>query len=365
MAAEHELSKEGAGVKKKVYIILCLAMIFLFAACGNEKELKADIIDFENVDISEAEYNISRVEKVDLIQQIKVERLQLLPKNAKTIYAKYPVMIKEYARNISEMINKGELIIELTSKELNREIRLKEFMVQQDKLVLDSIRNSGKSEMDVKIQEAKMKISEEELRKLIDDRENLKIYAETDCYVTAGDFAVGKKFKPGDQICEINDATEHIIHTLEVNFKDYKNMNIGDIMHFCFLDKNTGRTIKKDEYYEAKVSFISKNQANQGKIYFELLNKDALGSIKHSDFKISGTIRSIILKDVLVIPQSAVKIGSKTYVEVMKDGIRRIRYIQTGARGSTEEGKYVFGGAVQVVEGLREGEIVIRGPKKE
>lgn len=335
-------------MRKNVYIILCICMLCLFASC-EQKESTAEIINLNNISDNKdkIEYVTSEVRRIDL-REIIQEKVLVDPKVTKSITMGYDVNIKYVNPHINSFVKKGDTIIEFDTKDIDREIELKKFMIDLEKRVYSGMQSSGKPIEKIKMQELEIRILEEELAKLENDREGFKVIAETDCYMTAGNPTVGRGYLSGDSVCKLVDATQYILRTRkDEDMAKFDNIKMGDSVTLSL----------GNDSFKAQVIYMERNSKNKGAIYFEPYTEHLFDYRKFNSIILDASFDSVMINNVVTVHRSAIKLGDKKYVEVLKDGIRRLRYIETGAKGYTEDNQVV----IEVVKGLKEGEEVIIG----
>lgn len=334
-------------MKKSIYLALCISVLFIFTSC-EKNEQPPDLFNASSLsNVSETiEYETAKVTRGELEENITESDIVVLPRVNLDVRFDHDVILKKVYVNYDQIIKKGDLIAELYTEKIEEDIELKRFMIEQEKALYNRMRISGKRDKELRIQALEIEILEEKLKKLIKDKEEHKIYAQTDCYIVKGDLIGGRKVEAGESVFVIADATKFIIKNRnEIDMTKFANFEIGDGVKLSY----------EDQEFRGWVCFISFDERNSGEIHFQVDNTTSFGEKKLGDITLKAKFDPIVIQDVLTIPKVAVKNNQKDYVETIKDGVRRVRYIQCGVEGTNKENLTI----IQVVDGLKEGENVI------
>lgn len=332
-------------MRKSLYLALCVSMFFIFTSCGKD-EPAADLLDFKCLSNATVEYEITKVRRGDLREIINVKDIHVFPKVRTNITFEEDVVLKTVYVKYDQIIKKGELIAELDTQKIDEKIQYQEFEIEMEKVLYSDMKSSGISEEELKIKELDIKILETDFKKMKQDREKYKIYAQKDCYISKGSMVSGRKVEAGESLFIITNASEFTMKTIKkVNLDKYTNVKIGDQVELTY----PGQT------FRGEVSFITFDERNFGRIHFRASDDVSFGEKKIREIFLSAKLDSIISEDVLTLPSMAIKDNQKKYVELLKDGVRRIRYIKCGVKGYDEKNQRI----IQVVGGLKEGETVI------
>ncbi|WBW94966.1 efflux RND transporter periplasmic adaptor subunit [Oceanirhabdus sp. W0125-5] len=332
-------------MRKRIYLALCVSIFFMFTSC-KKNEQPSNLADLKCLSNVTVKHETVKVTRGDLKEIIEEKSIVVLPRVNIDVRFEYDVILKKVHVKYDQIIKKGELIAELDTQKIEEDIEFQEFRVEQEKVLYNKMKSSGNSKEEIKIQELEIKILEEKLKKLIQDKDKFKIYAQTDCYIIKGDLITGREVEAGDSLFVIADASKFIIKNRnKIDMSKFTNVKIGDY----------AKLTHENQTFTGEVCFISFDEQNLGEIHFRVNDGISFGRKKFDAVRLIANFDSVILKDVLTVPRSAVKGFPKKYVETIKDGIRRLRYIKCGVLGYNDENQIT----IQVIGGLREGEDVI------
>lgn len=333
---------------KRISSVILIVLMLLLTACEKEKE-NVDIINIDAVSKNQGniEYTIEKVIREDINEELEVD-LMMSNRYNREISFDQDVIIKEFFVNKRNLIQKGTLILELDSTKIDRQIDDMRFLLEQEKIFCEGMKEPDYSEKEKKIEEIEVEILEKKLDSLLKKKEAHKVYAQNDCFIIYGDLRNGAKYKKGQAVLRLAESTDYIIKTpRDINLDLYKNVDVGDI-----VDVKLGINNK---HTKARVAYIRRKLNNKGEIYFEDISNTYFFSTGNQPKRVDGEFETVIIKDSLSIKKSAVKYSDKAYVEIMKDGKKRVRYVTTGALGVNEEEVKV----VQILNGIKEGDEVI------
>lgn len=336
-------------MKKLSWFVLCITIIMMFGAC-EKKQIESNLIDIKDIGSYESKiiYETVPVLRQDLKEEEKVF-LKVIPMHTKTIEFDRDVTLKSLNVRGNKMIKQGTLILEVENKEIDREINLSRFLVEEQRKLYQGMSSQEYSSKQIEIQKLDLEILEVELNNLLREKEKMKIYAETDCYISGGRPSVGRNYKAGSTILELSDSKNYVLETgANIDMSSYKNVKIDDRIRI-----KRGR-----KEYWANVIAINKDEHDKGKICFEDKSNMDFSDLDLKKVILEGVFDSVFLKDTLTIKLGAIhQANKKNYVEVLKDGVRRIRYVKLGAVGFNANHEKI----VQILSGLKEGETVIIG----
>ncbi len=288
---------------------------------------------------------------MDLREHLYLKNVFIFPKYREILTFDEEVIIKNVHVFGNQIIKKGDLILELDTSNFDKYIRNKKYEIDLLEILYDDMKRKGASKYDLEIKKIDIKILEEELKKLKEKLGEHTIIAEYDCYISSGSMEIGRKVEIGETLLTISNANEYTLGTQQaINLDKFSNVKIGDEVQFT----NQGNLSR------GEVSFISFNENNTGTMYFKVIGEMTFSKkIIHGSY-LSTEFRRVISDNALVIPKEAVKENKKFYIELLKDGVRRIRYVRIGAVGFENETDDIIPVEyIQVVSGLKEGESVI------
>lgn len=335
-------------MRNKFCFLICIAMVISFAACG-KKEVADNTGVLKDIIIRKRkiEYDTAKAERCDLNVFLPTQNAEIIPINFKSIYMDYDVTIKyvDSAYPV-KVIKKGDVVIEFDTTQIDEDIEKKKLLIEHEKKIYQWFKKIGKSQEEIAIKELDIKILNKQLDKLVRDRKQFKVYAETDCYIRRGSPVIGRKYEAGEFIIEVADNTRYVLRTeKDIIMTTLKNVKIGDQIHI----------MHGTEALPAEVSYIDLNENNRGTIYFELSEGGTLAQRKIESIKIGAKFTDLVLSNVLVVDTRAINGQEKYHVKIIKDGIRKMRYVRIGTSGQSSDGK----GVIQIISGLKEGDEVV------
>ncbi|BEP29564.1 efflux RND transporter periplasmic adaptor subunit [Helicovermis profundi] len=171
----------------------------------------------------------------------------------------------------------------------------------------------------------------------------------TNKFVNEGDMLLS-----GAPICEISDKNNLQIESY-VLVSDAEKINIMDEVAILDtdLDKEfTGKVIKKDPKAISKISDLG---INQKRVKITIKPNVSIKRVLGFEFDLKIILKRS--KNVIKIKDDAIfKIGNEKYVFLIKDGFSKLTKIETGLEGFDY---------VEVVSGIKEGNVVILSPENE
>jgi multidrug efflux pump subunit AcrA (membrane-fusion protein) len=157
-------------------------------------------------------------------------------------------------------------------------------------------------------------------------------------------FWEGRISSRNEIVAVIDDVTQSFFRV--ANFAP-EGISPGD--RFEMSIAQTGMVVEVESVIPDSVDDAFNPRTMGERLWFSIVGDDIL----FFDQGTSGRIVYIVdeVTDVIVVPTRALgRAGERDFVFVMEDGVRRLRYIETGVRGSHY---------VEVLDGLREGELVV------
>ncbi|WBW97833.1 efflux RND transporter periplasmic adaptor subunit [Oceanirhabdus sp. W0125-5] len=341
-------------------ILIIASMMFsvitalLFTSCGSKEEAIKEIdSEYFSKVIEGIKYDTATVTRGTLYEKVSEDTMDILPTRVKEFKFNFDGYVNEYHVKANKILKKGDLIAELDDKKISHDIMMQQFKVERQQVIYNQMKTKGQNEKEIKVQELEVKIQEEKLKKLLKDKEKHKIYAPVNCYIT--DFYVrkGNSFKAGETLFKASYSDKPIIKTAyAANLVKFENINIGDS---AVIRQRYGE-------YEVKVCFISSRNdyGRGGSIFFTLDDESSMQGSIYEKIVANAEFESKELKNKLIVPELAVKRnGGIRYVEILKDGSKKIRYVDCGTVGKDENGVMCY----EVLSGLKEGDVVILGIK--
>ena len=246
--------------------------------------------------------------------------------------ALYPLKII-YVKT-GDFVKKGDLLAELDTGDLEREVVLQRLLVQKAE---NKYKETAKSS-----DYSQVLYEREKLSQMESDIASSKLYASTDGQISfRADYSSGDEIKPYDVIVKIIDPENIYIKHTSTTLKEF------------VLDMPVYITVS-DEVYEGYV-FQTPNEADgsmaddESSIFFKFKDK------KPSYKKIgsSASVKAVldVHEDAVVVPRHLVKyLDGKTYVQVFKDDKKIDVDVTTGITTATE---------IEITSGLKAGDKVV------
>lgn len=331
--------------KKTIILVISCIILSLLSSCGNKEEAIAELdVEYLSKVMQGIEYQTATVKTGTLKEQVKEEHMMVIPRHYQDFKFHFDGVINDYYFQGNKLINKGELIAELDTTKIEEEIMMQKFQVERERIIYDQLKEKGGSEKQIKVQELEVKIQEEKLGKLEKDKELHKIYAPVDCYITSYTVPKHGKFKAGQTLFTVAHIVDPIIKSSKVvNMNKFENINIGDSVNIKLKSGN----------YKGKVSFISYEMGKEA-IYITL--DDEMEKALYYKLGPDAIFETKEIRNKLLVPKVAIKRnGQQRYVEILKDSVKKIRFINCGTEGKDGDGIPCY----EVLSGLKDGDEVI------
>lgn len=331
---------------RKVSFLLTVVMISAaFSGCyffPKEEEVLAPPIKVPD----KVEYETIEVKKGDIENTITCTGNFVSVSQHDHFYKDRGGRLQSIKVKLGDEVKKGDVLAELDSDTILNDIQLQEIALKKARLVYDDakmrhdLEGGGKSDMEL----AQLDVEANQIRldSLKKEYERTKLTATIDgevVYIT--DVKLGEYVNAYQTIVRVADPSQ-----LQLRYSADK------VSSFKLGMKATVEL--DDRQYPAEVvmtpSEVPGDASEEAKKSVQLKVENLPEDVTIGQ---SATIRLTLEKrcDVIVVPKQVVNnFGSRRFVNVLKDGIREERDIETGVESSTQ---------VEVIDGLKEGELVI------
>jgi len=254
--------------------------------------------------------------------------------------------LSEIAVEVGDTVEAGQVLARLDSDSLEKNVARQKLIVERAAIALEAAKNSPNAtsssirlaEIDYQLQKLTLDDYETELSKQV-------IYAPAD-----GMISYLAKQSVGDYV-----SARSTLMTL-VDPDALQIQCTGDEIHQFELGQEVIVTMEKVDYKGKIVvtpSSMPYEMQQEGKSYLRI---DMIDELPEGNYLgKTATVKLIRQQkdDILVVPRNVVTLyGGESYVQVLEDGVKTERVIQTGIKNST---------AIEVISGLEEGEEVIIG----
>ena len=304
---------------------LFLAGTMLFTASGcyffPDEE---PILEPPTLDVSDVVYNTYTAVRKDIVDQSIQSGYVISSKETECYFTQYTGQLKNIYVNPGDFVEEGDLLAEFNNGAIEYTLEIQKKKVELAQL---NYNNSGSA-----ADRLQLEIEQNTLDQYQAEYDGGHIYAPV-----AGQVSFVKTLNPGD----------------EVNPYDVI-IRIVDPDQLCVSIDTTSIT---DYYVDEKVSVAVNGETYDGVILRTPASNVFVGFVNDSPgFGCLGTIASVtkvksVSENAVVIPKHIVKYtDDRTYVQVLRDGVKVEVDIVTGIENATE---------IEVVSGLEEGEKVI------
>jgi membrane fusion protein, macrolide-specific efflux system len=234
-----------------------------------------------------------------------------------------------------DSVKRGQVVAEINSGNLKNEVREQELLVEKANLELERLKNSEADSYALKGAELDVEIAKVRLEILKDELNRTRIYADISGRIVQmqniklGDFV--EPFKTIAVIANPNDVQLELENGVKPEYR------VGMKSALRFKSSSVSGTL---------VSIPEDN--SKGKVIVAL---DKIPEGAQIGDSMISSINVFKKDDVLFLPKNAVKVfNNNYYVEYLKDGTKRIKYIQVGIETHSE---------YEILDGLEVGEQVI------
>lgn len=361
--------KDGVWMKR---IGVCAVLALFMCGCGPQEEPQ-DIVVIEQEDNGGISYEFAYVGTEDVIKTKKISCKYRQTQEQEVKFSLGGGIVDRVYVEEGDSVKKGQLLVELSSRDLKRKIEDLEYRIARNELLLSYVDNNenidisglwvnylsgyGGSDEAVKKQvEALQKnnryqredysdalaADRKELELLKQDYESSRVYAAMDGVIyEMKDSLIGSTSQLGETIMTVMDTSENLFETKEPEAARYFHEGETVSMTISF-GNGAGEYLlmpcRMDEWGDTQLFEVYEGPENSA-----------------TEVGTSGTITVVedSRQDVLTIPIEAVKNASegRHYVYVLsEEGMREVRWVETGLYGDT---------LVEIQSGLSEGEKVI------
>ena len=323
-------------------MIAIISIMVLTSGCyflpAEEKLLEPPVVNMEN-----KEFAIYPVAKKDIVKQ-KIYSGNLVSASEENVFFKDASgAIKTIYVKPGEMVEKGQILASLETRELDYEIELQKLYTKRAKVLYDGVK-SRKDAHKSEIESAKLEYEIEQTK--LDNLTEQKAKSQLTAPVN-GQVSFAERLRAGEWV----DSYRTLVKIIDPN-KILLKYESDALSQF---ELNMELDIRYDgEFYRGMVTKTpeqAKENLEENTQYIEVSFIEDM-----PDYTSIGNIADIVIvqaerKDAVVIPKNMVKtMEDRKYVFILEDGERVERDIKLGIDNATE---------VEIVEGLDEGEQII------
>lgn len=350
-------------------ICIFSAAALLLCGCGKDNEPN-DLVVIEQEEVGPG-YDVGVAEIGDVIKTVKISCNYRQVSEQEVSFTLSGMLVDRVYVKEGDRVSKGQLLAELSSRDLERRIEDLEYRIAKNELLLSyvdineniaisgywvSYLNSWMNETtrDQNIANAQqnyryqredytddLAADKAELKQLQQKLRNSRVYASMDGVVyDLKDDLEGATSREGEVVMKVLDTSESLFETSIPNALDY--FSEGDLVSMS-IGYGTGI---------GQYLLVPWHMEEWGEKQLFLVYEAPEGSIL--EVGVAGTIETLAdsRKNVLTVPLSAVfNAEDKRYVYVLgADNMREVKWVETGLYGNQ---------TVEILSGLTEGEKVI------
>ncbi len=358
------MRKNGVWLKR---VCVCAVSALLLCGCGRQEEPdNVVVIEQDDGGIS-YEFTVAEIGDVVKTQKITCKYRQVQEQEVQ-----FPLggrIVDQVYVEEGDTVKKGQLLVELSARDLKRKIEDLEYRIARNELLLGYVDTnesiqisgcwvnmSGGSEEAVKEQITAVQqnsryqredysdalaADREELEQVKKDYQSSRIYAEMDGVIyDMKDFLVGSTSQLGETIMTVMDTSESLFEVKDPEAAKYFHEGETVPMTISF-GNGAGQYLllpcRMEEWGDTQLFEVYEGPVESA-----------------TEVGTTGTITVLedSRQDVLTLPVGAIKnAGEKRYVYVLGEGnVREARWVETGLYGDS---------LVEILSGLSEGEKVI------
>lgn len=331
---------------KRFISMLIVILLFLTAgmisSCGflpEEEEILAPPL----MEPARIEYRTRPVERGTLIQQVRMSGSFNPEVQQALSFEKQGGRIKEVHVRAGNMVEAGDLLIELDSGPLEMQITLQEIEVEKVKLTISQLRANQAESYSVRRAELDLRQQEIRLEDLQIQLEDTKIYAPfagSVTYITSQ--SIGEYVGAYQVVARIADTSSLVLVTISDRAAD---LPIGAEVDIEYNRENyRGEVIANPSSL-----FNDPDERLRRAAIVRLLDETPENPRLGSDARI--TYIQETREDVLIVSRNHINLMSgRRYVNVLEDGIRVEKDVEIGLMTDTD---------AEIISGLEEGDLII------
>lgn len=324
-----------------LWILLCTMMVAL-SGCylfPEEEEVLAPPL----IEPTEITYDVIEVKKGNIERKITGTGTFVSTEQEPIFFKNRGGRFKEYHVKVGDEVEKGQLIAELITDNIQSDIKKQKIALKKAQLNYQKLKSSGGDKFSLEMASLDIELAKITLEDLTRELEEAKLYSPISGKVVY----IDNKLNPGDHINAF-DSIAYIADPTSIQLS-HSGSNVSEFKVGMAVEVKI-----KDNIYEGEVVTTP---ANAPKDADETLKDSVLIDVKDAPNTIEmGDQANIALilekrEDVLVIPKNVVhNYMGRRFVKILEDDIRKERDIEIGVETPTE---------VEVIKGLEVGEQVI------
>jgi len=334
-------------MNKKILMVLALLFFLVLTSCSDAQA--EGLSQLENIEKVEIEYDLYEVKRTSVSEMLEMTNLIHVTASNYEYRLPFETTVKEVFYKLGDYVPVGAVIATFDTSEIEKEMHFLGYEIEKEEILYDRLISQGASSEEIRIKVLELEILAKEMEALERRKRSCTIKANKSCYLTRMSLSPGKYCHANMSLIVAREKGDNgMANATEVDLRKYRNIQVGDRADLVLLGFEA----------EGIVTFIYETGGDYGKVFIKLAEPNYELSQLEGPFKFK--FNDIDIDDAIVVPYRAVKNNKKDYVEVYKDGIKRVRYVTTGIKGLDEEGQLV----IEILSGLQEGDQVIVGELK-
>lgn len=328
---------------QKAAALLMSAAVFSLSGCSlfpEEEEALAPPLK----EPAAVTYTTTTVERGTIVDSVTVSGTFISTSTYDMSFEKRSGYLNEITVKAGDTVTAGQMLARLDTDELESEIQKQKLAVERAQIALDIARAAeGATADSIRLAEIDYELQKIQLDEMQTELEKQCIYAPIDGVVSyISSPGIGEYVAARSTLMRIVDPTSLQIECTGDNVSDFQ------------LGKDVVVTLDKTEY-AGKVVMTSADSPSLAMEKGEpFVRVEITNPLPEGDLLGESVTVELIREekqDVLILPRNVVSLYSgESYVQVLEDGVKKERVIETGIKTVTE---------IEVVSGLEEGEEVI------
>lgn len=322
-------------------VILCTVLMVLSGCYLFPKE--EEVLAPPLIEPTEVTYDVVEVKKGDIERKITGTGTFVSTQQVPVFFKNRGGRFKEFHIKMGDEVEKGQLLAELTTENIQTDIKKQKIALKKAQLNYKQIKNSGGDKYALEMASLDVELAKIDLEDLMRELDEAKLYSPISGKVVY----VDNELNPGDHI-DAFDSIAYIADPSKIQLV-HSGSNVSDFKVGMEVEVKI-----KDNTYEGEVvatpANVPKDADERLKDSVIIDVKDVPKNVEMGD---QATITLILesRENVLVLPKNVVhNYMGRRFVKILEDDIKKERDIEIGVETPTE---------VEVTKGLEGGEQVI------
>lgn len=289
-------------------------------------------------------YTTTKVERGDIVDSINVSGTFVSTRSYELSFEKRAGYLSEITVKAGDTVEEGQMLARLDTDSLKKDEKRQELLVERAKIALDAAKASeNATQSSIRLAEIDYELQKLQLDEIRTELSKQTIYAPADGVVAyLSRQSIGDYVSARSTLIRLVDP-----EALQVEYSGDKSASF-DLGQEVFV------TFDKKEYKGTVVMTPSSapyEKQGEGKSAVRIEITDPLPEEELLGKSVSVELILQKREDVILVPRNVVTMYSgESYVQVLEDGIKKERVIETGIKNAAY---------IEVINGLSEGEEVI------